>query len=91
MADRGFKGLEHLQIYAMLDGNSKEIIEFNKQFMHYRSVVENVIAQLKKYKILKEELQLKVSDFEETKTKHHKISVVVSGILNRFVLPLRTK
>lgn len=90
MADQGFRGLQNMKIYTQLPkpSNDKER-KFNLDFKHFRSTVENVISQIRKWKFASQRYEGKLTNFDEAKEKHHQIMEVICGILNMFVLPLR--
>lgn len=89
MGDKGFRGLEKFNIYSLLKGKSKDVDLFNRNFKHYRSVVENVIGQIKFFKICKEEFKIKMKNYQNARYKHHLIYMTVCSLLNEYVLPLR--
>lgn len=84
MGDNGFKGMTHLQIYT--EPKEKEL---SSLFKHYRSVVENVIAHLRMFKICSHTFECYDKFLVEDLKKHEKIFVVVCGLMNSFKLPIR--
>lgn len=87
MGDLGFKGLEKLQIYTMESNNYPE--NYEHDFMHFRSLVENVIGQIRKWKICKHDFQSKMVDLEKASNYHHFVFEIICGLTNLFVCPLR--
>lgn len=87
--DDGFKGLEHFSIYTQIDAQTNEEEKFDKNFKHYRIVVENSIAQLRKWKIASHKFYSKMSDLSKALEEHHFIIEIVAGLVNKYIMPIR--
>ena len=63
--------------------------KFNRNFKHYRCVVENSIAQIRKWKICSHKFYSKVLDLTKALKEHHFIVEIVAGLVNKYSMPLR--
>ncbi|KAL9647835.1 hypothetical protein ABK040_008110 [Willaertia magna] len=91
--DKGFRGLQHYWKNIVLpfigsDLNEKEK-EFNNEVASIRIVVENVFSQIKKWKVCKHPFRTNINNIEKAKVWHNKVWVVVGGLFNDFVAPIR--
>jgi hypothetical protein len=86
IGDSGFQGLSRLKIisYATFKDTS-----YKKTFLRFRSVIENVIAMIKSWKICKLEFRAYKQNFEETKILNHKVWTIVSCLCNLYHDTLR--
>lgn len=92
-ADQGFRGLEDLKIFTHIaKAKTTAEKEFNKHFKHYRSVVENSIAQIRMWKICSYRFYTKLEpNLSKALLEHTFIVEIVAGLVNRFVMPIRDK
>ena len=92
-ADKGFRGLQHKWPNIVLpyigDQLTEEEKEFNKGVARIRIVVENVFSHLKKWRICKYTFRGNINDIDGSLIRHNKIWVVVAGLYNDFVAPIR--
>lgn len=84
MGDNGFRGLKNLNIYTEFEDE-----KLSSQFKHYRSVVENVIAHIRIFKICSDTFKCFDTTLEKDLKKHERIYRVVCSILNLYRLPIR--
>lgn len=87
--DEGFKGLEQFSIYTQLDAQTPLEEKFNRNFKHYRCVVENSISHIRKWKICYHKFYSKVMDLNKALEEHHFIVEIVAGLVNKFSMPIR--
>ena len=96
--DLGFRGMQNIfkhTAFPFPDNIEKVTLtdqqkQFNSEFKTIRTVVENVIQYLKKWKICKHVYRSFNSDISLAQEEHHKVWVVVAGLVNKFVMPCRT-
>jgi hypothetical protein len=86
IGDQGFKGLRGKKILSYF--TFKETSE-NKNFLRIRSVIENLISMMKKWKICKYPFQYYHIDIEQCKDEHDLIWRVVAGLCNLYHDSLR--
>jgi hypothetical protein len=96
-ADLGYRGLQHdfprvafpypdnCEIVTL---NEKQL-KFNSEFKRIRTVVENVIQYIKKWKVCKYVFRSSAGDIAKAQEEHHRIWVVAAGLVNMFVMPCR--
>lgn len=86
MADKGFKGLDsqHPTCLPFFDDTKEIHQEFNNELAHYRIIVENVFAEIKKWKICSLPLSLKFSNINDALDRHNKLWTVVGAFTNMF-------
>lgn len=98
-ADLGYKGLNNAFANVTLpfpDNKDKgyklleEEKEFNKKFKCIRTVVENAIAHIKMWKVCKYTFRAHTNKLEEAQEEHHKYWTVATGLVNEFVMPLKS-
>jgi len=98
MADGGYQSLPeyHPAIIIIHQGaNQKQLTEmeqnYNNEVSSIRTVVENVIAHVKKWKICRYTLRLKgLKDLKVGLEQHHKIFVCCAALVDKFVAPIRS-
>ena len=87
MVDKGFRGLDRLYPNICIPFFHDEIgdrKEFNHELSHYRIIVENVFAQIKKWKICSFPLNLKFKNMRDALEKHDKIWRTIAFFTNKF-------
>ncbi len=93
MGDKGFQGLERIGIIsAFADDQSDRVLQsWNWMVKKYRIVVENVISEMKRWKILHTEWHAgsKLPDICASLKYHTMIVQVVAGLVNLYSLPRR--
>jgi len=88
--DQGFRGLEDVSIYTHISSpKDKDERRFNSEFKHYRSVVENSISQIRKWKICSHKFSSKIKNLEEAMAQHTFLLQIIAGLVNLFVMPIR--
>ena len=88
MADKGFRSLDFYwkNVCIPITGTTPTVTEFNNYLSHYRIIIENVFAQIKKWKIASLPLKLRYSNLNKALLKHDKIWRVVGWLTNQFHL-----
>ena len=86
MADRGFKGLMHLRILSYSE--FKDSID-SRLYKSIRSVVENHIGMIKKWKICDLQFRNNLGKMNVTLEYHHQVWVVCAILDYLFGLSLR--
>lgn len=95
IGDKGFQGLHRyncpsLTPYKKFHGYlTPDEQYFNRDFASIRIVVENVFAQIKKWRCCADRFRWQGS-IVDAKERHHKIWSIVGMFVNRFTKPLRT-
>lgn len=99
VVDSGFKNLPDLCrnkcqcILPFLDSLAKyfseEDDEFQREHKRIRVVVENVIAQVKKWKICRERFRAKHADLEIVLEEHQKVWHIACALVNMYVETIR--
>lgn len=87
--DEGFKGLEHFSIMTQLDAKTPLEDKFNRYFKHYRCVVENSIAHIRKWRICSHKFYSKILDLKKALEEHHFIVELIAGLVNKYSMPIR--
>ena len=83
IGDEAFQGLEHVRTYSI--NNSQTHHEARYIFNQFRVLVENAIADIKKWNCIKRPMRKYLSDvtsFEIAKEEHNKVLLIVSVIEN---------
>ena len=57
---------------------------FNNQLAHYRIIVENLFAAIKKWKICSNVLNIKFTNLNDAVDYHNKLWKIVGYLVNRF-------
>jgi hypothetical protein len=86
MADRGFNGLAYLKILSYQDFKDTEL---DSLFLSIRSVVENSIAMIKKWRVCDAQFRKNLSDIGSVLDFHHKTWVICGALCNMYNLKLR--
>ena len=81
LADQGFEGLEENGIRIL---TSEKNTAFGRIFSSYRIRVENVLEQIKNWRICSDKLRIKMVDKEKILSFHHKAWTIVSVFVNKF-------
>jgi hypothetical protein len=85
LGDSGFAGLEHLKILSsMVNETSYEICLWNWMVKKYRIVVENAIAEIKNWKLMKNEYQMNPFNLDKELKIHNYILSIVCGLVNMY-------
>jgi hypothetical protein len=85
-ADDGFKGYTDYNIITTSTPTSVSDEEnYRKKFKGIRVIVENAIAQVKKWRICATTFRTKVKNLQGALDEHHKIWLICVGLVNRFV------
>ncbi|KAL9646313.1 hypothetical protein ABK040_014466, partial [Willaertia magna] len=94
-ANKGFTGVYSYwknTIIPYLSSDDLLTVEektFNNEFAHYRIVIENVFSNFKKFKIYQYVFRSKTKNLDKALQLHHKVWIIVGGLLNSFRMPLR--
>ena len=62
---------------------------WNNDFKELRIIIENVIGEIKKYKIATDKFKTKIASLNEALEEHQKIWIVCGGLVKLFGSPLR--
>jgi hypothetical protein len=93
--DKGYRGTSSqfknvaLPFYGQWYNLSEKERKFNSDHAAIRVVVENFNKECKRFKICSNVFRVRTSDLEHAREIHHRVWIVVSGMVNGFVSPLR--
>lgn len=96
--DLGYQGLTNYYpnvMYPFPDNtatireNTDEELAFNSEFKEVRTVVENVIAHIRHWKICKYVYRSKTKKLDKAQHTHHMAWIIAAGLFNDFVAPLK--
>jgi hypothetical protein len=91
LGDSGFKGLQHLGIITPFENkeNSLQIDDWNWHCKKYRITVENSIAQIRKWKIMKHDYPTNLLKLTDSLITHEILVRLVAGLVNNYSAPCR--
>lgn len=96
--DLGYKGLRRFypnvsEPFPDNPASVGELLEhekaYNSEFKEIRTVVENVIAHIRHWKICKHTYRAHTVDLDRVREEHHKAWTIAAGLVNEFVAPLK--
>lgn len=93
-ADKGFRGChnQHNFILPFLEGDNPlttKQVEFNNSLASIRTVVENTISMVKKWKICSQTFRCKFSSLDKALSDNTMVWSICAAFVNRFSLQLR--
>jgi hypothetical protein len=94
LGDKGFQGLQKIGIVSAIPDNDVLLLKvWNWMVKKYRIVVENVIAELKRWKILHNDWQSggKLTSIYQGLKYHTMIVKIVAGLVNMYSPPRRNE